>query len=244
MLSDEKIAPFLETSFCKELGFDLHLPQHIKIACCEYDVENFYSGLFSKADIEMPASIINAVIKRQAEFFAGRLMAKIALEKLFPEGVQVPDVGISHDRSPLWPQNIIGSITHNSNKAISIVSRRRDWRMLGIDVEDIFSPELSSEVGTLIHSYEEHSLLINLGIPANVATTLIFSAKESLFKAAYPSVGRFFGFECASVKALDLSQQLIYLQVSKPISAAGNFTQSLSCRYMIHPERVTTLLIY
>ena len=33
--------------------------------------------------------------------------------------------------------------------------------------------------------------------------TLIFSAKESLYKALYPSVKKFFGFEAAAVKKID-----------------------------------------
>ena len=55
--------------------------------------------------------------------------------------------------------------------------------------------------GALILSADERSRLGSR--PDALTLTLAFSAKESLFKALYPRVGRFFGCDAAALLSLD-----------------------------------------
>ncbi|CCJ91504.1 4'-phosphopantetheinyl transferase [enterobactin] siderophore [Cronobacter turicensis 564] len=66
---------------------------------------------------------------------------------------------------------------------------------------------------------QERAVLARAPLPFASALTLAFSAKESLFKALFPQVGDWFGFECANVVALDAHQ--LTLRLACPL---GPFT--------------------
>jgi enterobactin synthetase component D len=59
-----------------------------------------------------------------------------------------------------------------------------------------------------------------LGLPFALALTLAFSAKESLFKALFPKVKIYMGFEWARVT--ELSEKTITLALSHP---AGDYPE-------------------
>jgi enterobactin synthetase component D len=152
---------------------------------------------FQRSAVPPPASIQRSVAKRQAEFLAGRLCARAALQQLDNLDC-VPAIG--EDRAPVWPQHISGSITHSSGHAAAIVGHKAQWRGLGMDLENVLSLEraerLAGEILTAAELQrmamlprEQHALLV----------TLTFSAKESLFKALYPIVQKRFYFEHAEV---------------------------------------------
>jgi len=152
---------------------------------------------FLHCAIEAPASIQRSVIKRQAEFLAGRLCARSALEQL---GVAnyVPIIG--DDRAPVWPQGLCGSITHGAGWAGAVVAHQANYRGLGLDMESIMPNVRARRLQAEILTAEELSRLDQL--PAErigLAVTLTFSLKESLFKALYPLVLRRFYFEHAEV---------------------------------------------
>ncbi|MEO9111197.1 MAG: hypothetical protein ABI387_00960, partial [Lacunisphaera sp.] len=79
------------------------------------------------------AGVERAVEKRQREFAAGRLAAKVALEKLDAVAGEVAlapgatitatAIPIGADRSPTWPPGIAGSITHTAEVAACVVAR-------------------------------------------------------------------------------------------------------------------------
>src|SRR5471032_3077916 len=87
---------------------------------------------FLRSAIAPPASIQRSVAKRQAEFLAGRVCARAALQQL--EGLNfIPAIG--DDRAPVWPSHISGSITHSTGRAAAIEIGRAHWRGLGMDLE-------------------------------------------------------------------------------------------------------------
>jgi len=49
--------------------------------------------------------------------------------------------------------------------------------------------------------------------------TLIFSAKESLFKALYPHVGNYFGFEAAKLLELHLEAGVLIFELRSSLSS-------------------------
>lgn len=136
-----------------------------------------------------------AVTKRKAEFVAGRYCAHQALSAL---GVAPGLIGIAEARNPVWPRGIVGSISHSHGYAISATAKRSSKLMLGLDVEDMVAPQTAKRLEASVINDDELDLLRQAPRP-EALFTLIFSVKESFYKAAYPWVKRYFGFKAISV---------------------------------------------
>lgn len=154
-------------------------------------------GDFQRSAVSPPASIQRSVAKRQAEFLAGRLCARAALQQL--DGLDcVPAIG--EDRAPIWPAHISGSITHSTGHAAAIVAHKTQWRGLGMDLENLLTLERAERLAGEILTPDELQRM-GAGPREQIAqlVTLTFSAKESLFKALYPIVQKRFYFEHAEL---------------------------------------------
>jgi len=155
------------------------------------------AGDFQRSAVPPPASIQRSVAKRQAEFLAGRLCARAALQQLDNLNC-VPAIG--EDRAPVWPPHISGSITHSSGHAAAIVGHKAQWRGLGMDLENVLSLERAERLAGEILTADELQRMARLPREQHARlVTLTFSAKESLFKALYPIVQKRFYFEHAEV---------------------------------------------
>ena len=139
---------------------------------------------------ERPA-VARAVEKRVREFATGRHLARLALGSLGLPRVAIPS---GQAREPLWPTGCIGSITHSEDLAIAAVAASGTLRSLGIDLEvaERVTPELHAK---LITPWE--CGLLQDADPRMPG--LVFSAKEAAYKAVYPLVGKFIGFQEAEV---------------------------------------------
>ncbi|SDH38327.1 4'-phosphopantetheinyl transferase family protein [Alloyangia pacifica] len=137
---------------------------------------------------EERAAISNAVPKRQAEFAGGRLAARAALRQL---GLSGGPILKAKDRSPIWPEGVVASITHTGGLCLAMAARARDWRALGIDLE--LDRPMRSDLIPAITSITELARLSPM--PFSQAAVRIFSAKEAAYKAQYPLTGALFGFE-------------------------------------------------
>lgn len=137
-----------------------------------------------------------ATPQRVAEFRLGRRAAHIALQEI---GCDPQPILRGLRREPIWPEGMVGSITHAGNLALAAVGSLSDASGIGIDLEtrDRFFPALEAEIAT-----EEEMTWLGLleGRAREDATLEIFSAKESIYKAHYPKIGRFFGFEAARIE--------------------------------------------
>jgi enterobactin synthetase component D len=152
---------------------------------------------FQRSAIEAPASIQRSVAKRQAEYLAGRICARAALQQLEGTGMS-PAIG--EDRAPVWPAHIAGSITHSTGRAAAIVANKRHWRGLGMDLENLLNVERAERLaGEILNPPELQRMAAGSRDQLALWVTLTFSVKESLFKALYPIVQRRFYFEHAEV---------------------------------------------
>ena len=131
-----------------------------------------------------------AAPKRVREFAAGRECARRALEGLGVRGVAVPT---GEDRAPIWPQGVVGSISHCKGCCVAAVAWRSQFGSLGIDVEQAdplpygLLPEILSTAERLhLSGLGRRSLL--------VWSKVAFSAKESLFKCYHSVTKQFLGF--------------------------------------------------
>lgn len=137
-----------------------------------------------------------AVAKRRQEFATTRALARQALSRL-----GIPQTAIVHDEhgAPLWPAGVVGSMTHCAGYRCAAVARDSDVRSAGIDAE----PHASLPDGVLraVSSNDERSVLaaLRLQAPEVAWDRLLFSAKESVYKAWYPMTHRWLEFTEATV---------------------------------------------
>jgi enterobactin synthetase component D len=132
---------------------------------------------------------------RAREFAAGRRCAARALREA---GAPRTEVGVGLERRPIWPSGFVGSITHTATLAWAAVAAAAHVRSLGIDSEPIFDDAALRDAVPLVLDDEERRLV--RGDDGPERATLIFSAKESLFKCLNPCVGVFFEFGDAKLE--------------------------------------------
>lgn len=88
-------------------------------------------------------------------------------------------------REPLWPKGIIGSITHSQTLALVVVANKnKAFSGVGIDIET--KNGVSSDFVRDLLTDRELTELRTRGAGWENDVTLIFSAKEAVFKAVNP----------------------------------------------------------
>lgn len=146
----------------------------------------------------LPPQLLRAAPRRKAEFIAGRRCAAEAIRRLtgraaFP--------GMGEDRAPIWPEGVVGAISHSHERAIALAGSSERFCGIGIDIERLLSEEEACDIAPQVLTANERLSLGNDIDP--FMTGLIFSAKESLFKALYPTVRRLFFFEAAELSGYE-----------------------------------------
>jgi enterobactin synthetase component D len=103
------------------------------------------------------------------------------------------------------------------------VSKNSSLLGVGIDFEVIGRAKL--ELARYIRSAED--LKTHQTLSDKDLLTLIFSAKESLYKALYPSAKRFFGFETAALREIDAFTGAFKIdlitQITSSLGPSGRF---------------------
>jgi 4'-phosphopantetheinyl transferase EntD len=142
------------------------------------------------------AIVARASDKRRREFTAGRECARIALGKL---GVAPAPILIGERGAPQWPPGIVGSITHCDGYRAAAVAHATGVAAIGLDAEP--GDPLPRGVLDVISLPAERARLTALTgeRPTVCWDRLLFSAKESVYKAWFPLTGRWLGFEDADV---------------------------------------------
>lgn len=184
------------------------------------------------------------VPKRRAEFVAGRHAAKLALAHFGCSSA----VGRGASGAPKWPPGFCGSISHGADLALAAVTPDWMYRGLGIDVERVVSSELADELARYVRRPEEDAVLSRAlpALSAGQRLSLIFSAKESLFKAVHPLSGEFFGFAqarvvCASFQSSHAGQ--IQLALERELSGGFCADQRFISKFALSGDRVETAVL-
>lgn len=149
------------------------------------------SPLFPEEEERLPDRVLPS---RRRDYTLGRTAARLALVQI---GVNAGPILIGPRREPLWPDGVVGSISHAAGFATAIVARQTDHAGLGIDIEHggRYFPELVEHVA---FGPERKAIARSGDVPK--ATLELFSAKESVYKAFSPRVGRYFGFSAARIE--------------------------------------------
>ena len=209
----------------------LDLPTGVSLVGTEIDGR--HQSKLSVALPDLPSPGPRCAQKRIDQFYAGRWCAANAVEKLIGEFV-VPEIGT--DRAPVWPKGVCGSISHTDELAIAGAAICSNVLSMGLDVENLESVPEAAEWASQVASEEEFELC-----DIQNALGLLFSAKESLYKALNPLTGTFFDFRDAQAVSCDSSQITLRLKVD--LSSEFRRGSSFSVRYLIVPPFLLTLLV-
>ncbi len=130
--------------------------------------------------------------QRRREFATSRACAHLALTQL---GLAPSAVPIGQHCEPRWPSGVVGSITHCSGYRGCAVAHLANTMTIGIDAE----PHAALPMGVLnyiVESQERSWLSEHMRYMPEVHwDRLVFSAKESVYKAWFPLTGRSLGFK-------------------------------------------------
>ncbi len=146
---------------------------------------------------EETALIDGAAEARRAEFATARECARQALRRI---GAPEAPILRGPKREPLWPAGIVGSITHCKGYRAAAVARAIDVLTIGIDAEPHAAIPARVAQRVLVEAEREWVTRASRGVHAGVHwDRLIFSAKESVYKAWFPLARRWLGFDDAIV---------------------------------------------
>jgi 4'-phosphopantetheinyl transferase EntD len=140
--------------------------------------------------------VANAVESRRREFVTARRCAREAVAKF---GHAPSSIRRGANREPLWPPGLVGSITHTTGFRAAAVAPRSVVASVGIDTEQDQPLPAGVEDAITVRAEPEMLAALALGFPLTHWGRLLFSAKESIYKAWYPLTGRWLGFEDACV---------------------------------------------
>lgn len=159
--------------------------------------------------LEHPLKIAQACVKRKNEYLCGRVLAQAVLNHHFCLDQPITSM---HEPLPIWPSHVLGSISHSQNKLIVALSNNAVY--LGIDIEHWVTSEFAQESAHLILTPSEFDLW--KGKAAEFFdfagyVSLIFSVKESLYKAVYPTAKQYIDFLEASIVDINFENQKLTL---------------------------------
>ncbi len=165
-----------------------------KVVTEETDTVSTEGRLFPEEE----ALVRRAVRKRRAEFVTGRLCARKALAKL---GIADFPILMTKDRAPVWPSDIVGSISHAEGYCGAAVARRESVLSVGLDIEHV--GRLARESWKHVCTGQELSWIESLGWEEqHLSLAIAFSAKECVYKCLYQLERRWLDFHDLAISIL------------------------------------------
>ncbi|GAA4830890.1 4'-phosphopantetheinyl transferase family protein [Saccharopolyspora rosea] len=140
--------------------------------------------------------VARAVDKRRREVTTARWCARRALAEL---GVPPAPVPRGERGEPVWPDGVVGSLTHCDGYRAAVVGRAEQVLTVGIDAEP--DGPLPDGVLDVVSLPAERARLTELSTadPSRNWDRLLFCCKESVYKAWFPLTREWLGFEDARI---------------------------------------------
>ncbi len=214
-------------------------PDALPIAWCEFDLQHWHADLHQAWQLPLPAPLQSAVNKRKAEHLASRWLVQQRIAQL---GIPHFILRNAPDRSPLWPAGIQASLSHTHN--VAVVAATREPLCVGVDIEQIMAEETADETAEMLMSAAEKQRLLAQPLPFAQAATLLFSLKESLYKALWPQLHQPMDFHQAEVVELDIKQGRAALRLCRDFDGRYTTKVLLQARFWLTGTRVITLLTH
>jgi len=168
----------------------MHKIENILVRVAE--ISHCQSGLTE----EELSSVGRALPKRLREFTAGRHIARRTLREM---NLAAPSIPVAENRCPVWPDGIVGSISHTDDRVGVALARTKDYVSVGFDIESVGSVKRDLFDMVLTDSERDN---MDVMVKPELATQ-VFSCKESVYKAVYPIVGKFLEFRDLEIRMAD-----------------------------------------
>jgi len=185
---------------------------------------------------EEAALVDRAVESRRLEFLTARSCARRALQEL---GLPAAPILRGRHREPIWPPGVVGSITHCPGYRAAAAAMSRDMLALGIDAE--LHESLPAGVLERVSVPEERDWLERAATGVHWDRVL-FSAKESIYKACFPLTRCPLRFEDAVVS---FEPETGHFQARLRAAALGELSRELerlTGRFLVRDGLVLTAI--
>jgi enterobactin synthetase component D / holo-[acyl-carrier protein] synthase len=180
--------------------------------------------------------VARAAESRVREFTTGRTCARRALAQL---GIESGPILTGAQREALWPETVVGSITHCKGYRAAAVARRDRALALGIDAE--LDTPLPVGLLEFIAVKRESAWIARQPCP-EAWGRLLFSAKESVYKALFPVTRCWLAFSDVQVTFSPTEQSFAAI-VRPELSTCAFELASLHGRYLRRNGLLLTALV-
>ena len=181
--------------------------------------------------------IAKSVEKRRREFIGARHCARVAMGEL---GIAPAPVLRGERNMPLFPQGVVGSLTHCAGYRAAALGFSMQARSIGIDAE----PHEPLPEGVLEHVSiaAEREWLSSVGNEIHW-DKLLFCAKEATYKAWFPLTGRWLGFEDAHITFTPDGRFRTDLLVTGETTDGGTPLSGFDGRWVVESGLVLTAIV-
>ncbi|MFT7404650.1 4'-phosphopantetheinyl transferase family protein [Zhongshania sp.] len=210
------------------------------LVSADFDNSIFDPTHFARSAVYCPPPMFRASRKRQAEYFAGRYLANEAMSSY---GTNQFKLIADAKRCPQWPSTLVGSITHTDRYAACIVAKKSAIAAIGIDAQDILNDSRAERVQSRIIDSVESRLIAQSELTPALGVSLCFSAKEAIYKALYPLVQQYFGFNAAKLHSINTIDGHLTFRFDPALWILYNERNTLTVQYQIKDQRLLSCVM-
>ncbi|MGC4807532.1 4'-phosphopantetheinyl transferase family protein [Micromonospora sp. DT233] len=182
--------------------------------------------------------IANAVEKRRREFTTVRHCARRALGEL---GLAPAPILRGERGAPVWPAEVVGSMTHCEGYRAAVVARVTTFATVGVDAE----PHAPLPEGVLdaiaLPGERDRTAALAAARPTVCWDRLLFSAKESVYKAWFPLTAKWLDFAEADIVVDPAGTFVAHLLVPGPVLGGAPVT-AFRGRFLVDRGLVVTAI--
>ena len=133
----------------------------------------------SWADVEPPSHVLpTAAVHRRKEYAGGRACALRALQVVGSS--EAADLPGDTDGVPVWPDGMLGSITHSKGLCAAVAGTTTDLQIIGLDLERTDRLKAAA-IQRIVHATEADFVQGD-----QLRGSILFSLKEAFYKAQFP----------------------------------------------------------
>ncbi|MDH2427527.1 4'-phosphopantetheinyl transferase superfamily protein [Sphaerisporangium sp. TRM90804] len=181
-----------------------------------------------------------AVDKRRKEFTTARLCARRAMARL---GVPAAPILPGLRGEPQWPKGVVGSMTHCAGYRGAVLALSTRATTIGVDAEphEALPPGVLDAVS--LPAEREHLRELSRRNRHVCWERLLFSAKESVYKAWFPLAQRWLDFEEVAIE-LDDDRRSFHARilVTGPWVNGAKLT-GFSGRWLVRDRLILTAIV-
>lgn len=182
------------------------------------------------------AAVRQAVARRQREYAAGRQAARQAMMDIGWPPMAIPSAS---DRSPVWPEGLVGSISHTNRSCVAVVCPSHQVCGIGVDLE--YDLPMNDDLWSTICTPEELAWVAAQDASLQgLWVTRMFSAKEAYFKWQYPQTGQMLEFRDVHV-ALHIQSMSFHVGLVEVTRARTNLRRSFG--QLLIPDGVVLAVV-